>query len=106
MWEWLKSWFRYKQLTSEELPRSLVLEEELKQISDAWMHDRSLLNGARLELKTARKKIDELDRYIHSGDLQRKEMQERIDELENEVYSITVERNEYKTRLQNVLNQI
>ncbi|AGE61045.1 hypothetical protein FINN_52 [Bacillus phage Finn] len=98
MWEWLKSWFRYKQVTSEELPHVLVLEEALRQCHDAWTEDRELLNGARLELKTARKQIDELedllrsqDTQIRAGDRGRKEMQERIDELENEVHNLTVE---------------
>ncbi|AGY48216.1 hypothetical protein Riggi_54 [Bacillus phage Riggi] len=120
MWEWLKSWFRYKQVTSEELPHALVLEETLEQCYSAWMSDRELLNGARLELKTARKQIDELEDLLRSqdedlrkmrnnskqkddplldsylgaikqGNLARKEMQERIDELENEVHNLTVE---------------
>ncbi|AGE60817.1 hypothetical protein I907_gp53 [Bacillus phage Eoghan] len=98
MWKWLEKLF-YS-------PERAELHEELKRTNASWMADRELLNGARLELKVARDKIDELDRYIYSGDLQRKEMQERIDELEKEVHLLTVERNRYKTRLQNLLNQL
>ncbi|AGE60895.1 hypothetical protein ANDROMEDA_56 [Bacillus phage Andromeda] len=114
MWKWLENLFYNKALITTELVEK---DEALKQCYDAWMDDRSQLNGARLELKTARKKIDELDKlirvkkvetwtqenqlkaFIHlkeQGDLQRKEMQERIDELENEVYDLTVELNKQK----------
>jgi len=108
MWKWLESLFYNKALITTELVEK---DEALRQVYDAWMHDRSLLNGAQLELKTSRDKIEELDKllrvkkveiwtkenqlkaFVHlkeQGDLQRKEMQERIDELENEVYDLTV----------------
>jgi len=124
MWKWLENLFYNKALITTELVEK---DEALRQCYDAWMEDRSLLNGARLELKTSRDKIEELDKllrvkkaeiwtqdnqlkaFVHlkeQGDLQRKEMQERIDELENGVYELTVERNEYKTRLNNLLNQL
>ncbi|AMR60091.1 hypothetical protein LEO2_53 [Bacillus phage Leo2] len=108
MWKWLEKLFYNKALIVPELVEK---DEALRQCYDAWMEDRSLLNGARLELKTTRKKIEELETllkaknakmwvqenqlksFIHlkeQGDLQRKEMQERIDELENEVYVLTL----------------
>ncbi|AGY46854.1 hypothetical protein Blastoid_55 [Bacillus phage Blastoid] len=96
MWKWLEKLF-YN-------PERAELQEELKRTNTAWMSDRELLNGARLELKVARDKIDELDRYIYSGDLQRKEMQERIDELEKEVYKLTVERNRLKDRVKTIFS--
>lgn len=128
MWKWLENLFYNKALITPEL---VAKDEELRQCYDDWMDDRSQLNGARLELKTAREKIEELedlvkskdkktdhllwvqntvntfkDTQIEAGNKQRKEMQERIDELENEVYSLTVELKETKARFQNLVNQI
>lgn len=89
MWKWLEKLF-YN-------PERAELQDNLDKSIKGWMSDRELLNGARLELKVARKKIEELEdhidtssRLITAGELQRKEMQERIDELENELYDLTV----------------
>ncbi|AGE60741.1 hypothetical protein I906_gp54 [Bacillus phage Curly] len=114
MWKWLENLFYNKALITTELVEK---DEALKQCYDAWMDDRSQLNGARLELKVARKQITELEDLVRSQDKHyndtihklknreyslettKEEMQERIDELENEVHNLTV-------RYQNLVNQI
>ena len=65
MWKWLEKLFYNKALITAELVEK---DEALRQCYDAWMDDRSLLNGARLELKTAREKIDELQELLRSQD--------------------------------------
>jgi hypothetical protein len=94
MWKWLENLFYNKALITTELVEK---DEALRQCYDAWMEDRSLLNGARLELKTTRKKNEELeslvvkyDNRVRAMENTKEEMQERIDELENEVYDLTI----------------
>lgn len=65
MWKWLENLFYNKALITTELVEK---DEALKQCYDAWMDDRSQLNGARLELKTARKQIEELEDLLRSQD--------------------------------------